>query len=168
MANHKKINVFFGRKYFFGVLFNRCLIENWGNHILPGSIQRKENWMKDRKVPNGRGKSSCSGYWNVQTCRRSRWRSSWATGNKHVFYSTPSTEGVESTRGNSVCLCVCLSVITFSFYKYSIIWWSRPCKPCIFWKFVMLATSAILFWPSNTEYQPVPPSSDQVFNDLMV
>ena len=24
-----------------------------------------------------------------------------------VFYSTPSTEGVESTRGNSVCLCVC-------------------------------------------------------------
>ena len=26
------------------------------------------------------------------------------------FYSTPSTEGVESTRGNSVCLCVCLSV----------------------------------------------------------
>ena len=39
----KKLNVFFGRKYFFGVLFNRCLIENWGNHILPGSIQRKEN-----------------------------------------------------------------------------------------------------------------------------
>ena len=26
------------------------------------------------------------------------------------FYSTPSTEGVESTRGNSVCLSVCLSV----------------------------------------------------------
>ena len=23
------------------------------------------------------------------------------------FYSSPSTEGVESTRGNSVCLCVC-------------------------------------------------------------
>ena len=84
----KKINVFFGRKYFFGVLFNRCLIENWGNHILPGSIQRKENWMKDRKVPNGRGKSSCSGYWNVQICRRSRWRSSWATGKKDAFYLT--------------------------------------------------------------------------------
>ena len=26
------------------------------------------------------------------------------------FYSTPSTEGVESTRGNSVCLSVCVSV----------------------------------------------------------
>ena len=24
-----------------------------------------------------------------------------------VFYSTPSTEGVESQIGNSVCLCVC-------------------------------------------------------------
>ena len=30
-------------------------------------------------------------------------------------------EGVESTRGNSVCLSVCLSVITFSFFEYSII-----------------------------------------------
>ena len=29
---------------------------------------------------------------------------------KRGFYSTPSTEGVESTRGNSVCLSVCLSV----------------------------------------------------------
>ena len=29
------------------------------------------------------------------------------------FYSTPSTEGVQSTRGNSVCLSVHLSVITF-------------------------------------------------------
>ena len=87
IANHKKNTFFSWRKYFyfFGVLFNRCLIENWGNHILPGSIQRKENWMKDRKVPNGRGKSSCSGYWNVQTCRRSRWRSSWAIGNKDFF-----------------------------------------------------------------------------------
>ena len=37
------------------------------------------------------------------------------------FYSTPSTEGVESTRGNSVCLWVCLSVITFSFFEYSMI-----------------------------------------------
>ena len=37
------------------------------------------------------------------------------------FYSPPSTEGVESTRGNSACLFVCLSVITFSFDKYSII-----------------------------------------------
>ena len=43
----------------------------------------------------------------------------------HVFYSTPSTEGIESTGGNSVCLSVCLfvclSVITFSFVEYSII-----------------------------------------------
>ena len=88
------------------------------------------------------------------------------------FYSTPSTEGVESTRGNSVCLSVCLSVrlsvITFSFFEYSMIWWFRPCKPYIFWKLIMLATSSALFWPSNTEYQPVPPSTDQVFNDLMV
>ena len=41
------------------------------------------------------------------------------------FYSTPSTEGVESTIGNSVCLSVCvsvrLSVITFPFFEYSII-----------------------------------------------
>ena len=29
---------------------------------------------------------------------------------KVYSYSTPSTEGVESTRGNSVCLSVCLSV----------------------------------------------------------
>ena len=89
-----------------------------------------------------------------------------------TFYSTPSTEGVESTRGNSVCLsvclCVCLSVITFSFFEYSMIWWFRPCKPYIFWKLIMLATSTALFWPSTTEYQPVPPSTDQVFNDLMV
>ena len=36
----------------------------------------------------------------------------WVTKNVlfHDFYSTPSTEGVESTRGNSVCLCVCLFV----------------------------------------------------------
>ena len=66
------------------------------------------------------------------------------------------------------CLCGCLSVITFSFYEYSIIWWSRPCKPYIFWKLVMLATSTALFWPSTTEYQPLPPSTDPVFNDLMV
>ena len=88
------------------------------------------------------------------------------------FNSNPSTEGVESTRGNSVCLCVCLSVclsvITFSFLEYSIIWWSRPCKPYIFWKLIMQATSTALFWPSTTEYQPVPPSTDPVFNDLIV
>ena len=66
------------------------------------------------------------------------------------------------------CLSVCLSVITFSFFEYSMIWWFRPCKPYIFWKLIMLATSTALFWPSNTEYQPVPPSTDQVFNDLMV
>ena len=30
--------------------------------------------------------------------------------NQSDFYSTPSTEGVESTRGNSVCLCVCVCV----------------------------------------------------------
>ena len=72
----------------------------------------------------------------------------------------------------SVCLWVCgsvdLSVITFSFFKYSMIWWFRPCRPYIFWKLIMLATSTALFWPSNTEYQPAPPSSDQVINDLMV
>ena len=79
---------------------------------------------------------------------------------------------LESTRGNSVCLSVCLSVrlsvITFSYFEYSIIWWSRPCNPYIFWKLIMLATSTALFWPSTTKYQPVPPSIDPVFNDLMV
>ena len=64
------------------------------------------------------------------------------------------------------CLCVCgsvdLSVITFSFFEYSMIWWFRPCKPYIFWKLIMLATSTALFWPSTTEYQPVPPSTDPV------
>ena len=88
------------------------------------------------------------------------------------FSSPPSTEGVESTRGNSVCLSVCLSVrlsvITFSFFEYSIIWWSRPCKPNIFWQLIVLVTSTALFWPSSTEYQSVPPSTDPVFNDLMV
>ena len=34
------------------------------------------------------------------------------------FLLDPFTEGVESTRENSVCLSVCLSVITFSFSKY--------------------------------------------------
>ena len=68
----------------------------------------------------------------------------------------------------SVCLSVCLSVITFSFFEYSIIWWLRPCKPYFFWKLIMLATSTALFWPSTTEYQPVPPPTDSVFNDLMV
>ena len=76
----------------------------------------------------------------------------------------------------SVCLCVCLSVclsvrlsvITFSYFEHSIIWWSRPCNPYIFWKLVMLATSTALFWPSTTEYQPVPPSTDPIFNYLMV
>ena len=71
----------------------------------------------------------------------------------------------------SVCLSVCvsvrLSVITFSFYEYSIIWWFTLCKPYILWKFIMLATSPTLFWPSTTEYQPVPTSSDPVFNALM-
>ena len=32
------------------------------------------------------------------------------------FYSTPSTEGVESTRGNSVCLSVCLFVRNHFFF----------------------------------------------------
>ena len=50
-------------------------------------------------------------------------------------------------RGNSACL----SVITFSFIEYSIIWWSSPCKPYIFWKLIMLATNTALFWPSTTE-----------------
>ena len=42
------------------------------------------------------------------------------------------------------------------------------CKPYIFWKLIMLATSTALFWPSTTEYLPVPPSTDPVFNNLMV
>ena len=52
----------------------------------------------------------------------------------------------------SVRLSVCLPVITFSFFEFSIIWWSRPCKPYIFWKLIMLATSTALFWPITTEY----------------
>ena len=31
----------------------------------------------------------------------------------------------------------------------------------------MLATSTALFWPSTTENQPVPHSTDPVFNDLI-
>ena len=34
----------------------------------------------------------------------------WLIGPIFPFSSTPSTEGVESTRGNSVCVSVCLSV----------------------------------------------------------
>ena len=63
------------------------------------------------------------------------------------FYSTPSTDGVESTRGNSVCL----SIITLSFF----FWWFWPCKPYIFWKHITLATS-------TTKYRPVPPYTDPV------
>ena len=84
---------------------------------------------------------------------------------RNLFWPA-KTEGVESTRGNSVC--VCLSVITFSLFEYSIIWWFRPCNPYIFWKLIMLASSTAPFWPRTTEYQPVPPSIDPVFNDLMV
>ena len=69
---------------------------------------------------------------------------------------------------SSLTVSVRLSVITFSFFEYSIIWWSRPCKPYIFWQLIVLATSTALFWPSSTEYQSVPPSTDPVFNDLMV
>ena len=32
------------------------------------------------------------------------------------FYSTPSTEGVESTRGNSVCVSVCLWICPSSLF----------------------------------------------------
>ena len=74
-------------------------------------------------------------------------------------------------KGSSIqeeILSVCLSVITVSFFEYSIIWCFTPCKPYIFWKLIMLATSTALFWSSTTEYQPVPPSTDPVFNDLMV
>ena len=70
-----------------------------------------------------------------------------------VFYSTPSTEGVESTR--VFCLFVFLYIITFSFFKYWIIWWSRPCQPYIVWKHITLATSTALFWPSITRYRPL-------------
>ena len=52
----------------------------------------------------------------------------------------------------SVCQSVCLSVITFSFFEYSMIWWFRPCKPFIFWKLIMLATSTTLFWSSTNKY----------------
>ena len=52
----------------------------------------------------------------------------------------------------SVCLSVRLSVITFSYFEYSIIWWSRPCNPYILWKLIMLATSTVLFCPSTTKY----------------
>ena len=37
---------------------------------------------------------------------------------KSVFSLDPFTEGVGSTRGNSVCLSVCFSVINFSFSNY--------------------------------------------------
>ena len=66
------------------------------------------------------------------------------------------------------CLSVCVSVITVSFFEYSIIRCFIPCTPYIFWKLIMLATSTALFWSSTTEYQPVPPTADPVFNDLMV
>ena len=79
------------------------------------------------------------------------------------FYSTPSTEGVKSVR-----LSICLSIITFSFSKCWMNWWLSPCKPYIFWKHITLVTSTTLFWLSTTKCQPVPPSTDPVFNDMMV
>ena len=90
--------------------------------------------------------------------------------NQKGFFTRPLLQKGSSLQEEilSVGLCVCLSVITFSFFEYSIIWRFRPCKPYIFWKLIMLASSTALFWPSTTEYQPVPPSTDPVFNDLMV
>ena len=46
--------------------------------------------------------------------------------------------------------------------KYSMIWWFRPCKPNIFWKYITLATNTALFWSSITKYRPVPPYTDAV------
>ena len=46
--------------------------------------------------------------------------------------------------------------------KYSMIWWFRPCKPNIFWKYITLAANTALFWSSITKYRPVPPYTDAV------
>ena len=85
-----------------------------------------------------------------------------------VIFTWPLPQKGSSLQGEilSVDLFICLSVITFSFSIYSIIWWFRPCKPYIFWKLIMLATSTALFWPTTTEYQPLPPSTDPVFNHI--
>ena len=60
-----------------------------------------------------------------------------------VFYSTPSTEGVESTRGNSVRLSVCL----FVRHHFS----PSPCKLYIFCKYITLATITALSGSSTTK-----------------
>ena len=52
--------------YFPGVLFNRCLIENWGNHILPRSIQRKKMKWKINASKFGERQNQFPGYQDLQ------------------------------------------------------------------------------------------------------
>ena len=93
-----------------------------------------------------------------------------------TFYLTPSTEGVESTRGNSVCLCVCPSSlfppISFHgldhanhiFSESSTCW--QPVPPCsdpvppstnqycpILTQYHQIPASTALYWPSTIIYQ---------------
>ena len=67
------------------------------------------------------------------------------------FYSTPSTEGVESTRGNSVCGSVCLWICPSSLFPSSNIQW-----------FDDLDHANHIFSESSSCWQAVPPCSDPV------
>ena len=69
------------------------------------------------------------------------------------------------------CLSICLSVSTFSFFEYSIIWWFRPCKPCsdpvplytdlvpqisnqclpLLTRYNQVPTGTALYWPSTAK-----------------
>ena len=116
-------------------------------------------------------------------CRKGAWMK------PERFSSIPSTEG--SILRKEI-LFVCLSVITFSFSGYWIIWWLTRCKPYflkvyhtgnqkhpVLTKYHRVPTSTALYWPSIqrfdgldhvnqifsesiSHWQPVPPCFDQV------
>ena len=69
------------------------------------------------------------------------------------FYTRPLLQKRSSIQEEILFVCpfVCLSVITFSFFDYSMIWWFRPCKQYIFWKLILLEPITALFWPSTAE-----------------
>ena len=72
-----------------------------------------------------------------------------------LFFTRPLLQKGSSLQEEilSVDLSICLSVITFSFFEYSMIWWFRPwpCKLYIFWKLILLEPITALFWPSTAE-----------------
>ena len=89
--------------------------------------------------------------WQTPLCRQLYYMLKKQISRLVLFYSTPSTEGVESTRGNSVCGSVCGFVCPSSLFPSSNIQW-----------FDGLDHANHIFSESSSCWQPVPPCSDPV------